>query len=104
MGKGGCRQPAGRSPRGAHDRRRAKGLFVNSGFTARIAELTEGESEALLGFLFAHLAKPEFTIRWRWKLGDVTFGTIGSARTTRRSTTFPRSASCTAAILGDRPV
>jgi taurine dioxygenase len=50
-----------------------RGLFVNSGFTARILELTEKESDALLAFLFAHLAKPEFTIRWRWKLGDVAF-------------------------------
>lgn len=50
-----------------------RGLFVNSGFTARILELTEKESDALLAFLFAHLAKPEFTVRWRWKLGDVAF-------------------------------
>jgi taurine dioxygenase len=50
-----------------------RGLFVNSGFTARILELTETESDALLAFLFAHLAKPEFTVRWRWKLGDVAF-------------------------------
>jgi taurine dioxygenase len=35
--------------------------------------LTEKESDALLAFLFAHLAKPEFTVRWRWKLGDVAF-------------------------------
>ena len=50
-----------------------RGLFVNSGFTSRILELTEKESDALLAFLFAHLAKPEFTVRWRWKLGDVAF-------------------------------
>jgi taurine dioxygenase len=50
-----------------------RGLFVNSGFTARILELTEKESDALLAFLFTHLAKPEFTVRWRWKLGDVAF-------------------------------
>jgi taurine dioxygenase len=48
-----------------------RGLFVNSGFTARILELKEAESDALLAFLFTHLAKPEFTVRWRWKLGDV---------------------------------
>ncbi len=32
-----------------------------------------GPSEALLAFLFVHIAKPEFTVRWRWKLGDVAF-------------------------------
>jgi taurine dioxygenase len=82
-----------------------RGLFVNSGFTARILELTEKESDALLAFLFAHLAKPEFTVRWRWKLGDVAFwdnrlsthyatlGYLPEARVMHR-----------AAILGDRPV
>ncbi len=25
------------------------------------------ESEALLGFLFAHVTKPEFQVRWRWQ-------------------------------------
>jgi Taurine catabolism dioxygenase TauD, TfdA family len=48
-----------------------RGLFVNEGFTSRIIELKPKESEALLAFLFAHIAKPEFTVRWRWKLGDV---------------------------------
>ena len=69
-----------------------RGLFVNSGFTARILELTEKESDALLAFLFAYLAKPEFTVRWRWKLGDVAFWTTGSALITRRSTTRQRFA------------
>src|SRR5271154_909638 len=50
-----------------------RGLFVNSGFTSRILELAPKESEALLAFLFDHMAKPEFTVRWRWKLGDVAF-------------------------------
>ena len=43
------------------------GLFVNSGFTSRILELALKESDALLAFLFEHMAKPEFTVRWRWK-------------------------------------
>jgi taurine dioxygenase len=50
-----------------------RGLFVNSGFTSRILELASQESDAVLAFLFDHLAKPEFTVRWRWKLGDVAF-------------------------------
>ena len=50
-----------------------QGLFVNEGFTTRIAELHPGESEAVLRQLFAHISKPEFTVRWRWKLGDVAF-------------------------------
>lgn len=51
----------------------APGLFVNEGFTTRIVELSASESDAVLRQLFAHLAKPEFTVRWRWKAGDIAF-------------------------------
>lgn len=50
-----------------------QGLFVNEGFTTRIVELGATESDAVLRQLFAHLSKPEHTVRWRWKLGDVAF-------------------------------
>lgn len=50
-----------------------KSLFVSDGFTTRINELSETESEALLKFLFAHATRPEFTIRWRWQENDVAF-------------------------------
>ncbi|MFC3625342.1 taurine dioxygenase [Vogesella amnigena] len=50
-----------------------KALFVSDGFTTRINELEPAESAALLGFLFAHFAKPEFSVRWRWQPGDVAF-------------------------------
>ena len=49
------------------------GLFVNEGFTTRIVELTATKSDAVLRQLFAHLAKPEFTVRWRKKVGDLAF-------------------------------
>ena len=48
-------------------------LFVNDGFTTRINELSESESEAILKLLFAHATRPEFTIRWRWQQNDVAF-------------------------------
>jgi len=50
-----------------------KSLFVNEGFTTRINELSETESEAILKFLFSHATRPEFTIRWRWQQHDVAF-------------------------------
>jgi taurine dioxygenase len=50
-----------------------KGLFVNEGFTTHINELKPQESQALLAFLFAHAARPEFTVRWHWQLDDVAF-------------------------------
>ena len=50
-----------------------KSLFVNEGFTTRINELSDSESEAILKLLFAHATRPEFTIRWRWQTDDVAF-------------------------------
>ncbi|NBF17247.1 taurine dioxygenase [Pseudomonas sp. Fl4BN2] len=50
-----------------------KSLFVNEGFTTRINELSEAESEAILKLLFAHSTRPEYTIRWRWEENDVAF-------------------------------
>ncbi|AZC60802.1 taurine dioxygenase [Pseudomonas chlororaphis] len=48
-------------------------LFVNEGFTTRINELSDSESEVILKLLFAHATRPEFTIRWRWQTHDVAF-------------------------------
>ncbi|SEN45633.1 taurine dioxygenase [Pseudomonas sp. ok272] len=48
-------------------------LFVNEGFTTRINELSDSESEVILKLLFAHATRPEFTIRWRWQTNDVAF-------------------------------
>jgi taurine dioxygenase len=50
-----------------------QGLFVNSGFTTRINELSPSESRSVLDFLFAHSVKPEFVVRWKWQVGDVAF-------------------------------
>jgi taurine dioxygenase len=50
-----------------------KGLFVNGGFTTHINELRPTESRVLLDFLDAHASRPEFTVRWRWKVNDVVF-------------------------------
>jgi taurine dioxygenase len=82
-----------------------RGLFVNSGFTSRILELHEKESDALLAFLFVHLAKPEFTIRWRWKLGDVAFWDNRLSTHYATLDYLPEARVMhRAAILGDRPV
>ena len=45
-------------------------LFVNEGFTTRIVDRRR-KSDALLNFLFAHITKPEFQVRWRWQENDV---------------------------------
>ena len=50
-----------------------KGLFVNGGFTTHINELRPAESRVLLDFLDAQAGRPEYTVRWRWKVNDVVF-------------------------------
>lgn len=46
-------------------------LFADPKYTARIVGWTREESEPLLRFLFAHVTKPEFTLRFRWEVGSV---------------------------------
>lgn len=48
-------------------------LNVNYGFTTKIKGLRGNESRMLLQFLHAHMQKPEFQVRWRWKKGDIAF-------------------------------
>lgn len=47
-----------------------KSLFVNEGFTVRINDLSRAESDALLGFLFDHMTRPEVVLRHHWRAGD----------------------------------
>jgi taurine dioxygenase len=56
-----------------HPVSRRKGLFVNEGFTTHINELRPQESQSVLAFLCAHVARPEFTVRWSWRVDDVAF-------------------------------
>lgn len=48
-----------------------RGLFVNPGFTSHVVGVSDAESRAILDLLFAHLTRPEHTVRHRWALGDV---------------------------------
>jgi taurine dioxygenase len=48
-----------------------KALYVNVGHTVRFAGWTEQESAPLLGYLFQHLTRPEFTCRFTWQPGSI---------------------------------
>ncbi len=48
-----------------------KCLFVNPGFTVRIKELSLDESNAVLEFLYDHMTRPEWVLRYKWRKGDV---------------------------------
>jgi taurine dioxygenase len=50
-----------------------RALFVNPVFTGRIVDVTPAESRWILDYLFAHLWRPEYTVRFRWEPGSVAF-------------------------------
>ncbi|MDB4110004.1 TauD/TfdA family dioxygenase [bacterium] len=57
-----------------HPRTGRNALYVNSGFTARIQDVTRGESDALLAMLFDHIIQGlNFQIRVRWEPNTVVF-------------------------------
>jgi taurine dioxygenase len=79
-------------------------LFVNSFFTARINELSRGESDALLAFLFRHIETPEFSCRFRWQKNSVAFWDNRSAQHHALWDYFPQTRSGTrVTIQGDKP-
>ena len=49
-----------------------RSLFVSPTFTKEIHGMQREESQALLQFLYAHIARPEFTARVSWDEGQVT--------------------------------
>ncbi|HEY6239834.1 MAG TPA: TauD/TfdA family dioxygenase [Burkholderiales bacterium] len=60
-----------------------KVLYANPGYSIRINELPEKESERTLAFLFEHQLKPEYRYAFHWQEGDVLMwediGTIHNA-------------------------
>jgi taurine dioxygenase len=48
-----------------------KALYANPGYTMRINELPEPESDQLLEFLFAHQTQDKYRYVFRWQVGDV---------------------------------
>ena len=50
-----------------------KAVYINGGHTLRFDGMTEEESAPLLDFLVTHLARPEFTCRFRWERGSLAF-------------------------------
>jgi len=60
-----------------------KVLYANPGYSMRINQLAQKESDEILEFLFEHQLKPEYRYRHEWAEGDVlmweNFGTIHNA-------------------------
>ena len=87
-----------------HPESGADGLFVNFGFTSKIVGLRRKESDALLNFLFDHVQKPEFQVRWKWKPNAVAFWDNRVTQHYAVNDYLPqRRVMNRATILGDRP-
>jgi taurine dioxygenase len=58
-------------------------LYANPGYSMRINELPEKESDEILAFLFEHQTRPEYRYAHQWEEGDVMLwediGTIHNA-------------------------
>ncbi len=50
-----------------------RALFVSPSFLKSIVGLSPRESQVLLEFLWEHIVRPEFTVRFRWAPGSVAF-------------------------------
>ena len=48
-----------------------RSIFVNPNSTARILDIPDAESDAILAFLFSHVKLPEFQCRFRWDESSV---------------------------------
>jgi taurine dioxygenase len=48
-----------------------KVLYANPGYSMRINELPQEESDRILAFLFEHQLQPKFQYKHRWSVGDV---------------------------------
>jgi taurine dioxygenase len=50
-----------------------RALFVSPSFLKSVVGLSARESQVLLEFLWEHIVRPEFTVRFRWLPGSVAF-------------------------------
>jgi len=79
-------------------------IYVNEPFTKHIVGLKSAESEALLKFLYAHTANPQFQCRFRWQRNSVA---VWDNRCTQHHATwdyYPETRSgIRVTVKGDRP-
>lgn len=54
-----------------HPASRRAALFLNPIYTIRLDGMTEAESAPVLARLYAHMTRPEFCCRHRWRPGDL---------------------------------
>jgi taurine dioxygenase len=88
-----------------HPQTRRKGLYVNRMFTTRINGVAREEGEAILAFLIAHCARPEFQMRFRWRENSVAFWDNRCVQHLALWDYYPQTRSgFRVTIKGDKPV
>jgi taurine dioxygenase len=81
-----------------------KALNVNRGFTSRIVQLKQPESEALLNMLYQHIETPEFMCRFHWQPNSVAFWDNRSTQHQALFDYFPnRRYGLRVTVAGDKP-
>ena len=50
-----------------------RALYVNPGFTTHIAGVSPHESRKVLDLFYEELARPEYTVRFKWEPGSIAF-------------------------------
>ena len=56
-----------------HPETKERVLYVNPSFTREIVDLSPRESRHVLDLLFEEIARPEYTVRFKWEPGSVAF-------------------------------
>jgi taurine dioxygenase len=81
-----------------------KTLYVNRAFTVHVVGMERAESDALLQFLYAQAAFPEYQCRLHWRPGDVVFWDNRSTQHYAASDYAPqRRVMERITVVGDRP-
>jgi alpha-ketoglutarate-dependent sulfate ester dioxygenase len=84
-----------------------RALFVNPASTTRLIGLNPVESRRLLDLFFAHITRPEYTVRFSWQPGSVAFwdnrATAHMAATDIADIPGLRRTMFRVTLLGDRP-
>lgn len=79
-------------------------LYVNSGFTTRILDVSEEESDALLARLYDEVKRPEYQVRFRWEVGSIAFWDNRSTQHYGVADYAGRRHLERVTVVGDRPV
>jgi taurine dioxygenase len=111
VGFGGITPEGMKLPRSSHPVIRThpvtgkKAIYVNRGFTTHIEGISKAESNALLGYLYDHVQRPEFQCRFHWRPHSIAFWDNRCLQHSAIWDYFPHTRSgYRVQISGDRPV